>query len=176
MKVEIIERGNYKVSQRLRKIVEDKLKKLDRYFDEVNAKVVCSKQNKQEKLEITLTSKGDLYRSEVVSGNMYENIDLALPKLEKQIVRARDKKKTKPRKGIKDMPVAYEFLEEKPEEIAQVMKKKTLQLEPMTTDDARFAIERVGHDFFVFLNSRTGRVNVIYHRNDGKFGLIDIKY
>ena len=176
MKVEFIERKSYKPSQKLKKIVEDKLKKLDRYFDEVSAKVICSKQNKQEKLEITLSSKGDLYRSEVVSANMYENIDIALPKLEKQIVRARDKKKTKPRKSLKDVPVVYEFLEATPEELAEVMKKKTLQLVPMTTDDARFAIERVGHDFFIFLNSRTGRVNVIYRRRDGKFGIIDVKF
>ena len=96
MKVEIIERGNYKASQRLKKIVADKLNKLDKYFDEeARAKVICLKQDKKEKLEITITSKGFLYRSEVISPNMYDNIDLALPKLETQIVRARDKKKTK---------------------------------------------------------------------------------
>lgn len=180
MKIEIVERGSYKASQRFKKIVTDKLTKLDRYFDEdASAKVVCLKQDKKEKLEITIKSKGFLYRSEVISPNMYDNIDLALPKLEAQIVRARDKKKdkSKRRAAIKDMTVTpFEFLQEEPEELPEVFKKKTFELEPMTADAARFAIERLGHDFYIFLNARTGRVNVLYRRHDGKFGLIDVKF
>ncbi len=178
MKVEIIERGNYKASQRLKKIVADKLNKLDKYFDEeARAKVICLKQDKKEKLEITITSKGFLYRSEVISPNMYDNIDLALPKLETQIVRARDKKKTKTKKSVKFMEVVpFEFLKEEPEELPEVFKKKTFSLDPMLIDDARYAIERLGHDFYVFLNAKTGRVNVMYKRKDGKLGLIDLKY
>ena len=93
MKIDIIERDGYTVSQRLERILNEKLEKLAKYFDdEVNVKVVCLKVAKQEKLEITVTSKGLLYRSEVTSDNMYNNIDYALPKLEKQIVRNKQKK------------------------------------------------------------------------------------
>lgn len=92
MKIDIIERGGYKVSQHLERILNEKLSKLEKYFEDVNVKVVCSTVAKQEKLEITVTSKGLLYRSEVSSDNMYNNIDIALPKLEKQIVRNRDRK------------------------------------------------------------------------------------
>ncbi len=179
MKVEIVERGGYKASARLKKVVTDKLNKLEKYFDDgVSAKVCASKQDKQEKLEITIKSKGFLYRSEVVSPNMYDNIDLALPKLEKQIVRALDKRKDKSkRKGIKTLDLLpFEFLAEEPEELPEVIKKKVFDLAPMSIDDARFAIERVGHDFYIFLNARTGRVNVMYRRHDGKLGLIDLKY
>lgn len=179
MKIGIVERGGYKASQRLKKIVTDKLNKLDKYFDDASAKVICHKQDKKEKLEITITSKGTLYRSEVVSGNMYDNIDLALPKLETQIVRARDKKKDKraKRKSVKDLDlVPFEFLAEEPEQLPEVFKKKTFDLDPMTIDDARFAIERLGHDFYVFLNAKTGKVNVMYKRKDGKLGLINLKY
>ena len=172
MKVEIVER-NYKASQRLKRIINDKLAKLDKYFEDASAKVVCLKQNKMEKLEITVKSKGFLYRSEVTSPNMYDNIDLALPKLEKQIVRAVEKKKD--RKKVKEV-LPFEFLEEEPEELPAIFKRKTFDLEPTTLEDARFAIERLGHDFYIFLNARTGRVNVIYRRHDGQFGLIDVNY
>jgi putative sigma-54 modulation protein len=158
--------------------LEEKLTKLEKYFDdEVNVKVVCSKVAKQEKLEITVTSKGVLYRAEVTGENMYNNIDFALPKLEKQIVRNNDKKKEKRAKGSKQENfLPYEFIEEKPEELPSVYKTKTFDLEPMLVDDARFAIERLGHDFFVFLNAETGKINIIYKRRDGKFGLIDLVY
>ena len=178
MKIEIIERGGYQVSQRLERILHEKLERLSKYFtDEVNVKVVCLKVAKQEKLEITVTSKGIMYRSEVTSDNMYNNIDYALPKLEKQIVRNSEKRKEKKAKGSKQenfLPV--EFIEQEPEELTSIYKKKTFDLDPMLIDDARFAIERLGHDFFVFLNAETGKINILYRRKDGKFGLIDLVY
>ncbi len=178
MKIDIIERNGYKVSQRLERILNEKLKKLEKYFDkEANAKVVCLKDGKQEKLEITITSKGVLYRSEVTSDNMYNNIDYALPKLEKQIVRNVEKRKEIKAKGSKQENfLPFEFLEEEPEELPAIYKRKTFDLDPMLIDDARFAIERLGHDFFVFLNAETGKINIIYRRKDGKFGLIDLVY
>ena len=178
MKIDIIERNGYKVSQRLERILNEKLKKLEKYFDkEANAKVVCLKDGKQEKLEITITSKGVLYRSEVTSDNMYDNIDYALPKLEKQIVRNVEKRKEIKAKGSKQENfLPFEFLEEEPEELPAIYKRKTFDLDPMLIDDARFAIERLGHDFFVFLNAETGKINIIYRRKDGKFGLIDLVY
>lgn len=181
MKIEFLERGGYNIGQRLERIVTEKLEKLDKYFDEdVSVKVVCTKQAKQEKLEISLFGKGLLYRSEVTSDNMYNNIDYALPKLEKQIVRAREKrigKIVKQAKGSKQENfLPFEFLEREPEEVPSIYKKKSFELEPMLVDDARFAIERLGHDFFVFLNAESGKINVIYRRKDGKFGLIDLIY
>lgn len=178
MKIEILERGGYTVSQRLERILKEKLEKLSKYFDdEAKAKVVCMKEAKQEKLEITIQSKGLLYRSEVSSDNMYDNIDYALPKLEKQIVRNNEKRKEKKAKGSKQENfLPFEFLEEEPEELPAIYKKKTFDLDPMMIDDARFAIERLGHDFFVFLNAETGKINIIYRRRDGKFGLIDLNY
>lgn len=178
MKLDILERGGYKVSQRLERILTEKLSKLEKYFDdEVNVKVVCSKSSKLEKLEITVTSKGLLYRSEVTSDNMYNNIDYALPKLEKQIVRNNQKRKAIKGRGSKQVNfLPFEFLQEAPEELPSIYKTKTFDLDPMLVDDARFAIERLGHDFFVFLNAETGKINILYRRKDGKFGLIDLVY
>ena len=178
MKIEILERGGYKVSQRLERILNEKLERLSKYFDdETKAKVVCMREAKQEKLEITIQSKGLLYRSEVSSDNMYDNIDYALPKLEKQIVRNNEKRKEKKAKGSKQENfLPFEFIEEEPEELPTIYKKKTFDLDPMLVDDARFAIERLGHDFYVFLNAETGKINVLYRRKDGKFGLIDLNY
>ena len=178
MKIELVERGGYNISQRLERILNEKLSKLEKYFDnEVSVKVVCSKTAKMEKLEITVSSKGLLYRSEVTTDNMYNNIDIALPKLEKQIVRTNDKRKTIKAKGSKQENfLPFEFIEEAPEALPEVYKTKTFELDPMPVDEARFAIERLGHDFFVFLNAETGKINILYRRKDGKFGLIDLVY
>lgn len=174
MKTEFIER-NYKIGKKLQTIIDEKLARLDKYFGEdANARVVASKQGKREKLEITITNKGVLYRGEVESDNMYSNIDTALPKIERQIVRQNEKKKSIDRQKLKKLP--FEFIDKKPEPIAEVFKRKTFNLDPELLEEAQEAMERVGHTFYIFLNAKTGKVNVLYRRNDNKLGLIEVNY
>lgn len=175
MKITFIEK-KYKIANRFKDVITEKLSKLDKYFGEdASARVVCSKQNKIEKLEVTITNKGLLYRSEVTGDNNYDNIDLALPKLEKQIVRNRQKITQSKRNAPKN--VGYEFLQEEPElKLAEVYKTKSFDLDPIMVDEAKDAIERLGHTFYVFLNAETGKVNVLYKRNDEKYGLIEVNF
>ena len=135
MKIEFIER-NYKISKKLKEIISEKIERLSKYFgDDAKAKVLCSEQNKQKKLELTIVNKGVLYRSEVSSDDMFANIDLAMPKIERQIVRRKDKKIAKNR--VKELP-AFEFLTEEPEiKLPDIFKKKVFDLEPITIEDAK---------------------------------------
>ena len=100
---------------------------------------------------------------------------MALPKLEKQIVRSKQKFIKGKRKAPKGAD--FEFLAEAPDmELPEVVKTKVFDLDPMTIDDARDAIERLGHSFYVFLNANTGKVNILYKRKDDKLGLIEINF
>ena len=70
---------------------------------------------------------------------------------------------------------SFEFIEEEPEPIAaRVVKNKTFELDPISVEDAIAFMEAVGHNFYVFLNGETGEINVIYKRNDGNLGLIEV--
>ena len=87
---------NYDLTDKFKDILEKKLNKLEKYFDaNAQVKVNCINQAKQDKLEITINCKGMFFRSEVLSDNMYNNIDLALPKIERQIVKQGSKLKSK---------------------------------------------------------------------------------
>lgn len=174
MKIEFLER-NFKISKKLKELITEKISRLDKYFGEdAKAKVLCGEQNKQKKLELTIVNKGVLYRSEVSSDDMFANIDLAMPKIERQIVRHKDKKVAKNR--VKEIS-GFEFIDKAPEEkLPDVFKKKVFDLEPITVDDAKDYIDRLGHEFFVFLNAETGKVNILYRRKDEKFGLIEVNY
>ena len=175
MEISFVEK-KYKASQHFKDVVTEKLSKLDKYFAEpATAKVYCSKINKTEKLEINVSCKGVIFRSEVDGNNNYENIDLALPKLERQIVRSKQKFLKGKRKSPKGAD--FEFLAEAPDmELPEVVKTKVFDLDPTTIDEARDAIERLGHSFYVFLNANTGKVNVLYKRKDDKLGLIEINF
>ena len=174
MKINYISK-NYKISDRFKEIIEKKLAKLEKHFNKnYDVKVNCIEQNDVHKLEVSINADGMFFRSEVVSDNMFNNIDLALPKVERQIVKLGAKTKTK---AIKDFAPELEFLDELPkEEVYKVVKTKRFELEPMTIEDAEFNLDMLGHSFYVFLNAKTGEVNILYKRTDGNLGLMELDY
>lgn len=175
MKIEITSK-NYVVSDKLKDIIEKKVGKLDKYFnDDAVAKVNCKTDGNLNKLELTVRSKGLFYRAEVSSDNMYENIDLALPKVERQIVKYGDKFFTRLKKD--SLNKDYLFFDEAPVfKKADVVKKKTFELEPISVEDAKVFLDTIDNNFYVFLNRETGRVNVLYKRLDNNYGLIETIY
>ncbi len=166
---------NYKITDKFKGILEKKLGKFERYFSKnYDVKVCCTEQNSKCKLEITINADGLFVRSEVLSDNMYNNIDLAMPKLERQVIKGADKYNNKFRRGEVDK---YEFLTELPvEKIGRVVKTKHFDLDPITVDDAEAQMEALGHNFYVFLNAKSGLVSVLYKRADNNLGLIEISY
>ena len=176
MKIEIIEK-NYDVGVRLRTLIEKKIEKLNRYFqDTATARVVCASEGKRFKLELTIINKGNIYRSETYGENMYENIDIVLPKIERQILKYYQKNRDKFKKTAMDVPT-FEFVDEAPkEEKKTIYKHKVFDLDPITVEDAEEYLENIEHDFYVFLNAETGKINILYNRKDGELGLIECRY
>ena len=169
MRIEFLCR-NYVASDKLKDVITKKVDKLDKFFeDDTKAKIVLKKSKDLETLEITIAVTNGIARAEVNGDNMYDLIDLALPKLEKQIIKHHSKMKSKKFK-VKDLAPEV-AVEKEPEK--KVVKSKSYNLVPMTTEDAIEEMELVGHDFYVFLNKETGNVNVLYARNDGDYGLIE---
>jgi len=176
MIIEIVSK-NYNVSERLKNLIEKKLEKLDRYFEEdTKAKIMLKatqvhKNTELFSLELSIASGKDIMRVEVSDKDMFANIDLAVPKLEKQIIKHRKKLASKFKKFREKAITEQE--EKEAEEQRGVVRSKTYGLIPMTVEDAIEEQELIGHDFYVFLNKSTNAVNVLYKRNDGDYGLIE---
>lgn len=172
---------NYDPSDKLKAVIDKKVQKLDKFFDDnTRLKAVLKKGSTRSTddvytLELTILLDGMVLRAEVTSDNMYSNIDLALPKLEKQIIRHHKKLEAKTKKfRLRDMSAIVEDVpEEEVKEEKTIVRTKKYALVPMSIDDAVEELELVGHNFFVFLNKATNSVNVLYVRHDGNYGLID---
>lgn len=170
MKLEIVSK-NYRVSDRLEQILSAKLKKLDKYFadSETPCKVVLTDLGRQCKMEISINHRGTYIRSEVVGDTMYYNIDSCLPKLERQLVKHREKI-NKSQKLPE--PSEFEFVSDVDLEPVKIAKTKHFPISRSTALEAADSMDLLGHDFYLFVNEETGNVEAVYRRKDGTIGLL----
>lgn len=173
MKIEIIAR-NYRLTDRLEEVINKKMEKFSRYFeDDAVAKIFLKETGKERYvMEITIFFGNNMVRSEVASDNMYNNIDLALPKIEGQIRKYRTKL-SKLKKSAFDEASMYPQSEQPRME---VIRTKSMALKKIDLEEAVADMELIDHDFYVFLNDKTGKVNVLYKRKAGNLGCIEAEY
>lgn len=170
MRIEIIEK-NCKASEKLSGIVEKKIGRLGKYFDEDAVCTVYLKQDgKFAKTELTILYKGNMIRAEVTADTFYDGIDEVLPKVENQIYRHKSKLESKLKKGA--FQEKRLFLEEADVSVGKLVRTKTFRLTPMTTEEAVELLDLLGHSFHIFQDSETNEVRVVYLRSNGDVGLI----
>ena len=171
MKIELVDRTNL-AGEKLKQITEQKLAKLDKYFKDADAtcKVSFKKEAASLTTEIMLDYAGKLVRATASSDNLYNNLDVIMPKLEGQIRKHRTKfDKNNKNNAYKDV-ATYDLPDQKQ---AEIVKEKKFKLSPMTVLEAVEEMELLGHSFYVFLEAKTNTVQVLYLRNDGDLGLIE---
>lgn len=170
----------FQVTDALRDYVEKKLSRLERYFEtpvasEIN--VTLSVTKGQHTVEVTIPLVGVMLRAEEKSEDMYASIDVVVDKLERQIRKHKTKVNRKFRQGsgvralFREEGSAVSVLDEEDE--LELVRTKRFTLKPMDVEEAILQMNMVGHNFFVFANSDSKEVNVVYKRSDGKYGLIE---
>ena len=170
----VISGKNIDVTEGLRKAVEDKLGKLERYFtSDTEVIVTLSVEKERQKIEVTIPVKGNIIRSEQVSSDMYVSIDLVEEIIERQLRKDKNKIIDKKQSGTGFQP---EFVEQDYEDDGneiKIIRTKKFGFKPMYPEDACVQMELLGHNFFVFLNAETEEVNVVYKRKGNTYGLIE---
>jgi putative sigma-54 modulation protein len=172
------------VTDALKSYIEKKLQRLEKYFHDIReANVSLSVQRGLQMVEVQLEGDGVLLRGEERRGNdMYASIDEVVDKLETRVKKFKGKRAgksiddgPKEKNAIKDhaMVEAFGPEETEQEEMPTLVRTKRFALKPMTPEEAAHQMELLHHDFFVFRNSETEEVNVVYKREDGNYGLIE---
>ena len=161
-----------KVTDAIKSYVNEKIGRLDRYFEnpvEMKAYVVIRVRNKDEIIEVTVPSSKFTLRAEVSDNDLYAAIDKVSDKLERQI----RKNKTRLRKQFKEV-LRFEMENEEVEENNSiVVKRKQVELRPMSEEEAILQMELIDHNFYLFKNSETDKISVLYKRNDDSYGIIE---
>lgn len=171
--MEILIRGNkLEITDSMKDYVKDKLSKLDKYLVDQKAKanVLVKVNNYLQKVEVTIPLKTLILRAEEEQQDFYAAVDLVINKLERQIrknkakLQKRDKAKSKEFNIDDIIPI---------EEDAKIVKHKKIDVKPMNNEEAILQMELLGHDFYVYKDSDTNNVCVLYKRKDGGYGVIE---
>ena len=163
------------VDEKTKERTETKLSKLDKFFkDDCESQITFSeRKNNSFVVEITVEYKGVTFRSEQTSTDFNSAVDLAVDSLIRQI----RKNKTKLEKKIKGSK--FDFWEPAPnepdvfDEDYTLIRTKRFVMKPMSLDEAILQMNMIGHEFFVFCNSASHLINVVYRRKDGNYSLIE---
>lgn len=175
MKFVIVGR-NLEVTPGLRAAVEDKIGKLEKYFNpDTEAHVTLSVEKERQKIEVTIPVKGSIIRSEQVSNDMYVSIDLVEEIIERQLKKYKSKivDKQQNASSFSKAFVENDYMED---EDVKIVRTKKFDIKPMYPEDACIQMELLGHNFFVFQNAETEEVNVVYKRKGNTYGLIEPEF
>ena len=174
--MEIIIRGDkLKITDSMHDYIEEKLGKLEKYLknsDEIRANVIVKVKNHEQRVEITIPLKTYIVRAEETKDDFYAAVDKALDTLERQI------RKNKTRMMSKQVKTSFDFdINEIEQEIEKeekkIVKRKTVEVKPMTEEEAILQMELLGHEFYMYKDSESGKSAVVYKRKDGNYGVIE---
>ena len=172
----------------LKNYAQEKVERVNKYLEKAgDAHVVLSLDRHLHQADITIHSGTYLLRGKERSEDMYASIDLAMDKIERQLKRYKEKLKSHHGKErvhhridlVNQLRVRHAVVEMEqpevntPDALARVVKKNEFLLRPMSLEEAIMQLDLMNNEFYVFTNSTTMEMNVIYRRKDGQFGHIE---
>ena len=189
----VIHGKNIEVTDAIRDYVHQKIEKAANHYQNLTTEIdvhLSVAQNPRisdsQNAEVTLFVNGSIIRAEESSESLYASIDLVSDKIARQLRKYKEKRQDKTYLRTKDdlevatdQAVATSLVADRtpvlPDEVDEVVRYKYFAMPPMAVKDALEQLDLVDHDFYVFHNSETGQLNVIYERNHGGYGLIQPK-
>lgn len=174
--MEIIIHGDkLKVTDAMKEYIEEKLEKLNKYLedsDNIRASVIVKVKNREQRVEITIPLKAFILRSEESKEDFYAAVDKTIDKLERQIRKNKTRIMSKHIKTNRDFSISA-LAEEEESNDKKILKRKKVEVKPMNEEEAILQMELLGHQFYMYKDSETNQVAVVYKRTDGNYGVIE---
>jgi putative sigma-54 modulation protein len=180
----VIHGKNIEITDAIREYVHQKIEKAVSHFqsitNEVDVHLSVARNpriNTRQAAEVTIYANGNVIRAEESSENLYASIDLVADKIARQLRKYKERRQdqktqVQPPEVVVESVVTDLIGDRTPELPNEVVRTKYFSMPPMTLAEALEQLQLVGHDFYMFRNSETGEINVIYERNHGGYGVI----
>lgn len=167
-----------KLTKAMEEACESKLSRFDRYFrerDTVDCVVTLSIHQDKKSLEIAIDStNGFALRAKTIDEDFYAALDVIIEKLDGQMRKLKTQLSRQHKKRSFSENLMMENIPDFDNLDVEIVRHKKLSLAPMDLDEALARMDALGHSFFIYLDSSTGLVNVLYERKDHGYGLIEI--
>ena len=172
------------VTEALKAYVENRIEKIGNFYDQIiEAQVVLAVEKYRNIADVTLIANGMRVHGKSETEDMYASVDQVLEKLEKQVKKYKARIKRHQPRGM-DMSQMYDHHEIIPLEVEdgaeddlslgyKIVSRERFDAKPMSVDEAVLQLSLIEDDFLVFTNAQTQKVNVVYGRQDGNYGLIE---
>ena len=172
----VITGRNIEVTEGLKTAVYDKIGKLEKYFmQDTEIHVTLSVEKERQKIEVTIPLKGNVLRAEEVSSDMYVSIDLVEEVIERQLKKYKNKIIEK-KHNVENFAPAFVEKDYDEDDTIKIERSKKFAIKPMDPEEACLQMELLGHNFYVFNNSETDEINVVYKRKGNTYGLIEPEF
>src|SRR6476620_6426087 len=176
----IVKGKNVEVPERVRTYTDRKLHRLERLLDDRTDAIVEFSNEMHRSAsdahiaEVTLVIDGRTLRSHAAGISYQAALDTVVDKVERQTVDYKSKPRLRARPE-QEKQILRRLADGTAERIheTRIVKTKRFAIEPMFEEDAVAAMEELGHQFFVFVDAETERVDILYARNDGNLGMIE---
>jgi putative sigma-54 modulation protein len=176
----IVKGKNIEVPARVREYAERKFRRIERLVDDRTDALVELSIEQHRNLadshlvDVTLVIDGRTLKGHAVGETHLVGIDEVVDKLERRAVDYKEKPRLRAR-PIEEKQILRRIADgtAEPARDRRIVKMKRFAIEPMFEEDALTRMEELGHQFFVFVNAESERINVLYRRKDGDFGLIE---
>ncbi len=153
-------------------MVEKRMSKLDRFFDDdAEGQVTVTVEKDRQTVEVTVKSKGFLYRAERSASDMETAFGDAADLIVKQIVRNKEKLGARIKRAEAESP-EFAQLGSEPSTDFEIVREKRFEVLPMTAEEAILQMTMLGHSFFIFRDIESEELCVVYGRKDGNYGML----
>jgi putative sigma-54 modulation protein len=175
----VVKGKNIEISDRVRAYAERKLDRIERLLDDRSDATLELSVERHRSVEhshiaeVTLVIDGQTLRSHGSGPTHKAAIDTVADKVERRAVDHKEKPRSA-RSAPSRQPEARDSISVPDDAIEpRIVKTKRFGIEPMFEEDAVAQMEELGHSFFIFVNAENERVNVLYRRVDGNYGVIE---
>ncbi|MBL8087475.1 MAG: ribosome-associated translation inhibitor RaiA [Chthonomonas sp.] len=163
------------LSDKDRQYAAEKLGRLDRFFNRASRVEIVHREMKNgHRVEVTVFADGFTVRGEEMDQNVCAAIDLVSEKLDQRLRRLKRRMSDSYHRRGHHLPPALSEPDaaDHDHHAYDLVEHKQFTVKPMSIEEAALQLEMVDHPFFIFKNEDTNRVEVLYRRKDGKYGLL----
>jgi putative sigma-54 modulation protein len=166
------------ITPAIQRLARKELEKLGRILDSapMRAHVILTSEKYRQCTEIIVYWRDSVFAGQAENSDLNQSISAAAGRVQKQVLRLKEKFKSKKRKRVLVRGAAREL--GGPTETApgspRIIPARRYRVKPMTPEEAATLVQDSPDQFIVFRDAETNKVGVLYKRKDRNFGLIEL--